>query len=42
VSLSATATGQFLLYIAGADLYVSESGNTPSKLTSGVIAATWM
>ena len=42
VSLAATATGQFLLYLAGTDLYVSENGNTPAKLTSGVIAATWM
>lgn len=42
VSLAATPTGQFLLYIAGGDLYVSEKGNRPSKLTSGLIAATWM
>jgi hypothetical protein len=42
VSLAASPTGQFLLYIAGSDLYVSENGNTPAKLTSGVIAATWM
>jgi hypothetical protein len=42
VSLAATSTGQFLLYLAGGDLYVSENGNTPSKLTSGLIAATWM
>lgn len=42
VSLAASPAGQFLLYIAGTDLYVSQNGNTPSKLTSGVIAATWM
>jgi len=42
VSLAATPTGQFLLYIAGTDLYVSQNGNRPDKLTSGVIAATWM
>src|SRR5215472_9913456 len=42
VSLAASPTGQFLLYIAGSDLYVSTNGNTPAKLTTGVIAATWM
>ena len=42
VSLAASPSGQFLLYLAGTDLYVSENGNTPAKLTSGVIAATWM
>ena len=42
VSLAASPAGQFLLYLAGTDLYVSENGNTPAKLTSGVIAATWM
>lgn len=42
VSLAASPAGQFLLYLAGTDLYVSQNGNTPAKLTSGLIAATWM
>jgi hypothetical protein len=42
LSLAAAPTGQFLLYIAGSDLYVAENGGRPSKLTSGMIAATWM
>ena len=42
VSLAASATGRFLLYLAGSDLYVSENGKRPSKLASGMIAATWM
>ncbi len=40
-SLDVTASGQWLLYLAGHDLYVSDGGATPRKLTSGLIAAAW-
>jgi|ERR1022692_465490 hypothetical protein len=40
-SLAANSTGQWLLYLAGTDLYVSENGARPSKVASGLIAATW-
>lgn len=40
-SLDASTDGQWLLYLAGHDLYVSDGGATPSKLTSGLIAAAW-
>jgi len=42
VSLAADSTGQWLLYLAGSDLYVSKGGATPSKLASGLVAATWI
>jgi len=41
VSLAVDGTGQWLLYLAGGDLYVSQNGNRPTKLTSGLIAAAW-
>jgi hypothetical protein len=41
VSLAATSNGQWLLYLAGGDLYVSENGATPSKRATGLIAADW-
>jgi hypothetical protein len=41
VSLDANATGTWLLYLAGGDLYVSRGGATPRKLTSGLTAAAW-
>ncbi|HET7013199.1 MAG TPA: hypothetical protein VFI65_04780 [Streptosporangiaceae bacterium] len=41
VSLSADSSGHWLLYLADHDLYVSQDGNRPSKLTSGLIAAAW-
>ncbi len=40
-SLDVSADGQWLLYLAGRDLYVSHDGSTPSKLTSGYTAAAW-
>jgi hypothetical protein len=40
-SLDVTASGQWLLYLAGHDLYVSDGGATPRKLTAGLIAAAW-
>jgi hypothetical protein len=41
VSLAVNVTGRWLLYLAGTDLYVSQNQQRPSKLTSGLIAATW-
>jgi hypothetical protein len=40
-SLDVTLDGNWLLYLAGNDLYVSHGGATPAKLTSGLIAAAW-
>ena len=40
-SLAASRDGNWLLYLAGHDLYVSSGGATPAKLTSGLIAAAW-
>jgi len=40
-SLDVSADGNWLLYLAGNDLYVSHGGATPSKLTTGLIAAAW-
>jgi WD40-like Beta Propeller Repeat len=40
-SLDVSADGQWLLYLAGNDLYVSQGGATPNELTSGYIAAAW-
>jgi len=40
-SLAADASGQWLLYLAGHDLYLSQGGNRPSLIGSGFIAATW-
>jgi hypothetical protein len=41
VSLSADSSGHWLLYLADHDLYVSQDGNRPSKVESGLIAADW-
>jgi hypothetical protein len=41
VSLDASSDGNWLLYLAGRALYVSHHGQTPSELTSGLIAAAW-
>jgi hypothetical protein len=40
-SLAVSANGGWLLYLAGNDLYVSQGGARPSKLTDGLIAAAW-
>ncbi|SRR6266568_1484171 len=40
-SLNVTATGSWLLYLAGQDLYVSNGGARPHKLTGGLVAAAW-
>jgi hypothetical protein len=41
-SLDVSSDGQWLLYLAGTDLYVSEGGATPKELTTGLIAAAWV
>jgi hypothetical protein len=40
-SLAVSPDGDWLLYLAGTDLYVSRGGARPILLTSGLIAATW-
>lgn len=40
-SLAVDRTGQWLLYIGGSDLYVSQGGNRPTDVAHGLIAATW-
>jgi hypothetical protein len=40
-SLDVSPDGNWLLYLAANDLYVSHGGATPSKLTTGLIAAAW-
>jgi hypothetical protein len=41
VSLDVSSDGNWLLYLANHDLYVSQGGATPRKITSGLIAAAW-
>jgi hypothetical protein len=41
-SLSVSADGKWLLYLAATDLYVSSGGATPGKLTTGLLAAAWL
>jgi len=40
-SLDVSPTGEWLLYLAGTDLYVSPGGATPHEVTSGLVAAAW-
>ena len=40
-SLSVSADGDWLLYVAGTSLYVSEGGAPPREITTGLIAAAW-
>jgi len=40
-SLAVNPTGQWLLYIGGTDLYVSQGGSRPTDVAHGLIAATW-
>ena len=40
-SLDADATGHWLLYLSGTDLYVSRNGATPVLVASGLSAAAW-
>lgn len=41
ISLDVSQDGSWLLYLGGTGLYVSQGGNTPRELTSGLIAAAW-
>jgi hypothetical protein len=41
VSLDVSSGGNWLLYLAGNNLYVSQGGATPRQVTSGLIAAAW-
>jgi hypothetical protein len=40
-SLDVSSDGQWLLYLAGHDLYISHGGARPNELTGGLIAAAW-
>jgi hypothetical protein len=40
-SLDASADGNWLLYLGGGDLYVSQGGARPSQIASGLVAAAW-
>jgi hypothetical protein len=40
-SLDASASGKWLLYLAGDILYISHHGHTPTQLATGLIAAAW-
>ncbi|HEX9066407.1 MAG TPA: hypothetical protein VF843_14965 [Streptosporangiaceae bacterium] len=42
VSLAADPSGNWLLYLAGHDLYVSHGGATPVRLGTGFVAAAWV
>ncbi|HEX7996179.1 MAG TPA: hypothetical protein VF506_19845 [Streptosporangiaceae bacterium] len=42
LSLAAAQNGHWLLYLADHDLWVSQDGNIPTKLATGLIAASWM
>jgi dipeptidyl aminopeptidase/acylaminoacyl peptidase len=42
LSLAASQDGHWLLYLADRDLWVSQDGNIPTKLATGLIAASWM
>jgi WD40-like Beta Propeller Repeat len=41
-SLAVNRSGKWLLYVAGTDLYVSESGARPRQLAGGLAAAAWI
>lgn len=36
------ATGRWVLYLSGTDLFISRNGQRPTLLTSGLIAAAWI
>ncbi|HEY6792008.1 MAG TPA: hypothetical protein VI365_32310 [Trebonia sp.] len=40
-SLDVSADGNWLLYLGGGDLYVSQGGARPSQITTGLAAAAW-
>jgi hypothetical protein len=41
ISLDVSSDGNWLLYLAAHDLYVSDGGATPRKIASGLVAAAW-
>jgi hypothetical protein len=41
LSLDSDSTGNWLLYVGGTGLYVSQGGNRPTEVTTGVTAAAW-
>ncbi len=41
-SLASDSTGNWLLYLGGDVLYVSQGGNRPAQVATGLIAATWL
>jgi hypothetical protein len=40
-SLNVSPDGNWLLYLGGGDLYVSQAGARPREITSGLAAAAW-
>ena len=40
-SLDVSADGNWLLYLGGGDLYVSQGGAKPSQIATGLVAAAW-
>jgi hypothetical protein len=40
-SLDASRDGNWLLYLGGGDLYVSQGGARPKQIANGLVAATW-
>jgi len=40
-SLDVSADGNWLLYLGGGDLYVSQGGARPSQIATGLVAAAW-
>jgi hypothetical protein len=40
-SLNASADGDWLLYLGGGELYVSQAGARPNQVASGLVAAAW-
>jgi hypothetical protein len=41
ISLDASASGAWLLYLGGQVLYVSHDGATPHQVARGLVAAGW-
>ena len=38
---SLNASGRWVLYLSGSDLFVSKDGNRPTMVSSGLVAAAW-
>jgi hypothetical protein len=41
-SLDVSTNGQWLLYLGGGVLYISQDGNRPAQMATGLIAAAWI